>query len=87
MGMTVTGWGAGYLAGAPIVSIDMPIFAGTRTNKSVSLMVQAGFLLGKPSEEMKTRERSLTANSVQTRMAVPIKDYRHIDQRCSTREV
>lgn len=52
MGMTVTGWGAGYLAGAPIVSIDMPIFAGTRTNKSVSLTVQAGFLLGKPSAKL-----------------------------------
>ena len=52
MGMTVTGWGTGYLAGAPIVSIDMPIFAGTRTNKSVSLTVQAGFLLGKPSAKL-----------------------------------
>ena len=52
MGMTVTGWGAGYLAGAPIVSIEMPVLAETRTDQSISLTVQAGFLLGKPSAKM-----------------------------------
>jgi hypothetical protein len=87
MGMTVTGWGAGYLAGAPIVSMEMLIVAGTRTNKLDSLTFQAGFLLGKPSAKMFIKKRSLTSNSVQTRMAVPIKDYRLIDQRCFMREV